>query len=77
MVTRGIPKSLADSSKKLKRDYAICRQKGDILLHIWKDKREVGMISTICTGTIGEVTNKSGERKKTKHCNSVQVHERC
>jgi hypothetical protein len=43
---------LADSSKKLKRDYALCRQKGDVLLHIWKDKREVCMISTIYNGTI-------------------------
>jgi hypothetical protein len=60
---RGIPKSLADSSKKVKRDDTICHQKGGVL-HIWKDKREVRMISTVYNGTIGEVANKFGERIK-------------
>jgi hypothetical protein len=39
--SRGIPKSVADSSKKLKRDDTVCRQEGNVLLHIWKDKRKV------------------------------------
>jgi hypothetical protein len=62
--SRGIPKSVADSSKKLKRDDTVCRQEGDVLLHIWEDKREVRMISTIYNDTIGEVSNKFGERIK-------------
>jgi hypothetical protein len=33
--------------KKLIRDDTICRRKWDVLLHIWKDKREIHMISTI------------------------------
>jgi hypothetical protein len=77
MVTRGIPKLLADSSKKLKRDYGICRQKGDVLQYIWKDKKKICTISTIYNGTIGEVTNKFGERTKKPTSNSVQVHEGC
>jgi hypothetical protein len=48
----------------LKMDDNICHQKGDVLLHIWKDKREVCMISTIYNGTIGKVTNRFGERIK-------------
>jgi hypothetical protein len=62
--SRGIPKALVDFSKKLKRYCAICHQEGDVLLYIWRDKREVCMISTIYNGTVGEVTNKFGERKK-------------
>jgi hypothetical protein len=75
-INRGTPKSLADSSKKLKRDDAICRRKGEVHLHIWKVKKEACMISTIYNGIIGEVTNKFGE-KKNNFCNSVQVHEGC
>jgi hypothetical protein len=53
---------LADSSKKLKWNDAICEE-GDIL-HIWKDKRKVHMISTLCNGTIEEVANRFRERIK-------------
>jgi hypothetical protein len=60
----GIPKSLADSSKKLKMGDALCRQKRDVLLHIWKDNKKVSMISTIYNGTIGQVINKFGKRIK-------------
>jgi hypothetical protein len=73
--SRGIPKSLTDSSKKLKRNNTIVCQKGDVLLHIWKDKGEVCMISTMYNDTIGEGTNKFGERIKKQ--TSVTVHEGC
>jgi hypothetical protein len=64
MANRGIPKSLADTSKKLKRYDTLCHQEGDILVHIWKDKRQVCMFTTIYKGTTGEVTNRFEERIK-------------
>jgi hypothetical protein len=61
-----IPESLVASSRKLKRNDTICRQTGDVLLHIYKDVTEVRMISKILlySGTTGEFTNKFGERMK-------------
>jgi hypothetical protein len=50
---RAIPKSLADSSRKLKWNDALCCQEGDILVHNWKDKREGRMIGTINNGRRG------------------------
>jgi hypothetical protein len=44
--SRGIPKSLADSSKKTNKGRYQLSWKGNVLLHIWKDKREVSMSST-------------------------------
>jgi hypothetical protein len=42
--------------------------KGDILLHIWKDKREVCIFSTVCNDTNGEVTSKCKENMKKPVC---------
>jgi hypothetical protein len=49
-------------SKKLKGKDTLRHQRGDVLLHTGKDKKEVRMSSTRYTGTIGEGTNTSGER---------------
>jgi hypothetical protein len=70
--SRVIPKSVAGASKNLKRGDPVCRQEGDVLLHIWKDNTEFRMISR-------RDTNKSGERKKQANLlNSVrQIHEQC
>jgi hypothetical protein len=58
---------MGDSSKTLKRDDTVCRRKGYVFLHIWKDKREVRTISTVCNGTIGEVSS-----RRANLCISVQ-----
>ncbi|XP_076160840.1 piggyBac transposable element-derived protein 4 isoform X2 [Ptiloglossa arizonensis] len=46
-VNRGLPQSLQDEASTLKKGEIVFRRKGDILLLIWKDAREVRMISTI------------------------------
>jgi hypothetical protein len=43
---RGIPKDLKEA-KGLKKGQLSFRRKGDVLVHVWKDKRLVRMISTI------------------------------
>ncbi|XP_059531352.1 piggyBac transposable element-derived protein 4-like isoform X1 [Myotis daubentonii] len=45
--TRGLPKCLKDEASTLQRGKIAFRRKGDVLLLIWKGKREVRIISTI------------------------------
>jgi len=38
---RGLPKCLKDEASALKRGEKVFQRKGDILLLIWRDKREI------------------------------------
>jgi hypothetical protein len=72
---RRIPKSLADT-KKLKRKDSVRHQRRDLLLHTWKDKREVRMTSTRYTGIIWRGHQHIWRKDKANPCNTVQqVHE--
>jgi hypothetical protein len=63
-VNRGLPPSLkAKASRMKKGDTVFCR-KGDVLLLVWKDKRDVRMISTIHDTSVsntGKKNRKTGE----------------
>jgi hypothetical protein len=43
---RGLPSDLLGETKELKKDEPTFQRKNDILLQVWKDKREMRMIST-------------------------------
>ena len=48
----GIPRDLEENGKQLKKGQSAFRGKGDVMVHVWKDKRPVRMISTIHDATI-------------------------
>ncbi|CAK9832678.1 PiggyBac transposable element-derived protein 4 [Anthophora retusa] len=61
-----LPKCLKTKPLKLKKGESIFKRKGDILLQIWKDKREVRMISTIHKFEMVECTGKYKTIQKPK-----------
>jgi hypothetical protein len=58
---RGLPSDLLREAKQLKKGESTFQRKNDILLQVWKDKREMGMISLptmqellVLTNTVGQ-----------------------
>jgi hypothetical protein len=60
---RGIPCDLEGEGKFLNRGQSAFRRKCDVMVHLWKDKRLVCMISTIHDATI---VNAGRKDRKTK-----------
>lgn len=61
---RGAPKTLEDEAKKLKTGESTFRRKGEVLIHAWKDKREVKMVSSIHNAKMDWTTNSRKEKTK-------------
>lgn len=61
-----LPRCLKTKSLNLKKGESIFKRKGDILLQLWKDKREVRMISTIHKFEMVECTGKYKTMQKPK-----------
>lgn len=61
-----LPRCLKTKSLNLKKRESIFKREGDILLQIWKDKREVRMISTIHKFDTVEYTGKYKTMQKPK-----------
>jgi hypothetical protein len=66
----GLPPSLKDAAKNLKKGERMFCHRGDILL-VWKDKRDVHMISSIHDASViftGEKDRKIGDEIKKPFC---------
>ncbi|PNF23441.1 hypothetical protein B7P43_G09117 [Cryptotermes secundus] len=61
---RGAPKELKNDVKKLKKGESVFSRKGQVLVQVWRDKRDVKLISTLHTAKIVESakTNRKGEK---------------
>ncbi|PSN49971.1 PiggyBac transposable element-derived protein 4 [Blattella germanica] len=61
---RGAPKELKNELKNLKKGESKFSRKGQVLVQVWKDKRDVKLISTLHTAQIveSEKTNRKGEK---------------
>jgi hypothetical protein len=61
---RGAPKELKDDIKNLKKGESVFSRKGQVLIQVWRDKRDVKLISTLHTAKIVESakTNRKGEK---------------
>lgn len=69
--SRGLPQCLKDEACGLKKGEIAFQRNGDILLLIWKDKREVRMISTIHDSSFcstGKKSRNTGEEIKKPVC---------
>ncbi|PNF39390.1 hypothetical protein B7P43_G13220 [Cryptotermes secundus] len=55
---RGAPKELKDDVKNLKKGKSVFSRKGQVLIQVWRDKRDVKLISTLHSAK----TNRKGEK---------------
>ncbi|PSN54982.1 hypothetical protein C0J52_02324 [Blattella germanica] len=63
-LNRGAPKELKDKVKILKKGETAFAKKGQVLTQVWKDKRDVKLISTIHTAQVVESEKTTRNSKK-------------
>ena len=72
---KGITRDLEGEGKRFKKGQSAFRREGDVMVHMWKDKRLVRIISTIHDARVvstGRKDRKTNINKETLCCCPVQ-----